>query len=206
MNDFVIKLFKKLFLLFLLNFIFSSAFANEFEIKAEKVNYKNTENKIIAEGNASAKNQDGKQIFANKIIYLKNKGLIQTFGNSKFLDNNKTLTANEFSYNINSKIINAIGNVVFVDQDKNKFFFKSFIYNEIEEKGEGSAIIAKTSDGSYLQSRNGTLDNKKKLVRLDSGEFTSCSKIKNAKGEFCPSWSLKSKKITNFIYTLYISS
>ena len=195
MNDFVIKLFKKLFLLFLLNFIFSSAFANEFEIKAEKVNYKNTENKIIAEGNASAKNQDGKQIFANKIIYLKNKGLIQTFGNSKFLDNNKTLTANEFSYNINSKIINAIGNVVFVDQDKNKFFFKSFIYNEIEEKGEGSAIIAKTSDGSYLQSRNGTLDNKKKLVRLDSGEFTSCSKIKNAKGEFCPSWSLKSKKI-----------
>ena len=195
MNDFVIKLFKKLFLLFLLNFIFSSAFANEFEIKAEKVNYKNTENKIIAEGNASAKNQDGKQIFANKIIYLKNKGLIQTFGNSKFLDNNKTLTANEFSYNINSKIINAIGNVVFVDQDKNKFFFKSFIYNEIEEKGEGSAIIAKTSDGSYLQSRNGTLDNKKKLVRLDNGEFTSCSKIKNAKGEFCPSWSLKSKKI-----------
>ena len=179
----------------MLNFIFSSAFANEFEIKAEKVNYKNTENKIIAEGNASAKNQDGKQIFANKIIYLKNKGLIQTFGNSKFLDNNKTLTANEFSYNINSKIINAIGNVVFVDQDKNKFFFKSFIYNEIEEKGEGSAIIAKTSDGSYLQSRNGTLDNKKKLVRLDSGEFTSCSKIKNAKGEFCPSWSLKSKKI-----------
>ena len=195
MNDFVIKLFKKLFLLFLLNSILSSAFANEFEIKAEKVNYKNTENKIIAEGNASAKNQDGKQIFANKIIYLKNKGLIQTFGNSKFLDNNKTLTANEFSYNINSKIINAIGNVVFVDQDKNKFFFKSFIYNEIEEKGEGSAIIAKTSDGSYLQSRNGTLDNKKKLVRLDSGEFTSCSKIKNAKGEFCPSWSLKSKKI-----------
>ena len=62
-------------LLFLLNLIFSSAFTNEFEIKAEKVNYKNNENKIIAEGNASAKNQDGKKIFANKIIYLKNKGL-----------------------------------------------------------------------------------------------------------------------------------
>ncbi len=195
MNNFVIKLFKKLSLLFLLNFIFGSAFANEFEIKAEKVNYKNTENKIIAEGNASAKSQDGKQIFANKIIYLKNKGLIQTFGDSKFIDNDKTLTANKFSYNINLKIINAIGNVVFVDQEKNKFFFKSFIYNEIEEKGEGSAIIAKTSDGSYLQSKSGTLDNKKKLVKLDNGEFTSCSNIQNAKGEFCPSWSLKSKKI-----------
>ena len=103
MNKFVIKLSKKLLLLCLLNLIFSSAFANEFEIKAEKVNYKNNENKIIAEGNASAKDQDGKKIFANKIIYLKNKGLIQTFGNSKFIDNNKILTANKFTYNINTK-------------------------------------------------------------------------------------------------------
>ena len=195
MNKFVIKLSKKLFLLCLLNLIFSSVFANEFEIKAEKVNYKNSENKIIAEGNASAINEDGKRIFANKIIYLKSKGLIQTFGNSKFIDKNKTLTANEFLYNINSKTINAIGNVVFVDQEKNRFLFKSFTYNEIEEKGKGTEIIAKTSDGSYLQSKTGKLDYKKKLVKLDSSEFTSCSKIKNSKGEFCPSWSLKSKKI-----------
>ena len=177
--------------------MFGSTFANEFEIKAEKVNYKNTENKIIAEGNASAKSQSGKKIFANKITYLKDKGLIKTLGNSKFIDNNKTLTANEFIYNINSKIINAIGNVVFVDEEKNKFFFKSFTYNEIEEKGEGTEIIAKTSDGSYLQSKKGELDNKKKLVKLGSGEFTSCSRIKNNKGEFCPSWSLKSKKIVH---------
>ena len=195
MNKFVNKLFKKLYLLCLLNLIFSSAFANEFEIKAERVNYKNTENKIIAEGNASAKNQDGKKIFANKIIYLKNRGLIQTFGNSKFIDDNKTLKADEFSYNINSKIINAVGNVVFIDQEKNKFFFKSFVYNEIEERGEGNTIVAKTSDGSYLQSKSGKLDNKKNLISLNNGKFTSCSIIKNAKGEFCPSWSLNSKKI-----------
>ena len=195
MNKFVIQLSKKLLLLCLLNLIFSSAFTNEFEIKAEKVNYKNNENKIIAEGNASAKDQNGKKIFANKIIYLKNKGLIQTFGKSKFIDNNKILTANKFTYNINTKVINAIGNVVFIDPEKNKFFFKNFTYNEIEEKGEGTEIVAKTSDGSYLQSKSGKLDNKKKLVKLDSGEFTSCSIIKNNKGEFCPSWSLKSKKI-----------
>ena len=67
MNKFVIKLSKKLLLLFLLNLIFSSAFANEFEIKAEKVNYKNNENKIIAEGNASAKDQDGKKYLQIKL-------------------------------------------------------------------------------------------------------------------------------------------
>ncbi len=195
MNKLVIKLFKKLSLICLLYLISSTAIANEFEIKAEKVNYIKTENKIIAEGNASAKNKDGKEIYSNKIIYFKNKGVIQTLGNSKFIDDSKNLTADKFSYNINSKIIKAIGNVVFIDQDKNKFFFKNFTYNEIKEQGEGNIIIAKTSDGSYLQSKKGKLDNKKKLVKLDNGEFTSCSRIKNNKGEFCPAWSLKSKKI-----------
>ena len=195
MNKFVVKLFKKLSLIYLIYLISNAAVANEFEIKAEKVNYIKTENKVIAEGNATAINKDGKKIFSNKIIYLKNKAIIQTFGNSKFVDNNKNLAADKFTYNINSKIINAIGNVVFIDQDKNKFFFKDFIYDEIKKQGEGNAIIAKTSDGLYLQSKKGKLDNKKKLVKLDNGEFTSCSKIKNAKEEFCPAWSLKSKKI-----------
>ena len=195
MNKFVNQFFKKLFLICSIYLIASATVANEFEIQAEKVNYKKTENKIIAEGNASAISKDGKKIFSNKIIYLKDKAVIRTFGNSKFIDDKKNLTADKFSYNINSKIIEAVGNVVFVDQDKNKFFFKSFTYNEIKEQGEGNEIIAKTSDGSYLQSKTGKLDNKKKLVKLDDGEFTSCSKIKNTKGEFCPAWSLKSKKI-----------
>ncbi len=195
MNKFVFQINKKISIIFLLCSIFGNVYANEFEIKAEKVNYKNDKGEIIAEGNATAKNQDGKKISADKIIYLKKKGIIRTFGDSKYTDKNKTLTAENFSYNINSKIINAVGNIVFIDQDKNKFFFKKFTYNEISQKGEGEEIIAKTADGSYLQSKSGKLDNKNKTVKLDSGEFTSCSRIKNDKGEFCPSWSLKSKKI-----------
>ena len=100
MNRFVIKTFKKFILICLLSLISSNTFSNEFEIKAEKVNYNNTEGKIIAEGNASAFNRDGKKIFANKIIYLRNIGIIQTYGDSKFTDNNKVLTADRFSYNI----------------------------------------------------------------------------------------------------------
>ena len=195
MNNFVNKKLNKFFFVFFLIFVCSKALSNEFEIKAEKVNYLNTEDKIIAEGNASATNADGKKIFADRIIYFKNKGIIETIGNSKFLDSDKNLTAEEFSYNIKSKIINARGNVIFTDEEKNKFFFKRFTYNEITEKGSGTYIKAKTSDGSYLQSKRGKIDNKNKITKLDDGEFTSCSKIKNDKGEFCPSWSLKSKKI-----------
>ena len=147
MNKFVIKTFKKFILICLLCLLSSNSFSNEFEIKAEKVNYNNTEGKIIAVGNALAFNQEGKKIFANKIIYLKNIGIIQTYGDSKFTDNNKVLTADRFSYNINSKIINANGNVIFTDKDNNKFFFNKFIYNEIKGTGNGDKIVAKTSDG-----------------------------------------------------------
>ena len=195
MNNFTIKTFKKISIVFFICIINGYAFSNEFEIEAERVNYNNVEGQIIAEGNASASNEDGKKITANKIIYFKENGIIKTIGNSKFSDEEKVLTANEFSYNVNTKIINAVGNVVFTDEDKNKFFFEKFTYNEVTEKGNGTNIKAKTSDGSYLQSKNGTLDNKNKIIRLNNGEFTSCTKIKNNTGEFCPSWSLKSKKI-----------
>ena len=62
--------------------------------------------------------------------------------------------------------INASGNVVFIDKDKNKFFFKKFTYNELTQKGTGTDVKAKTSDGSYLQSKSGKLDNKNKIVEL----------------------------------------
>ena len=48
MNKFVIKTFKKFILICLLCLLSSNAFSSEFEIQAEKVNYKNTEGKIIA--------------------------------------------------------------------------------------------------------------------------------------------------------------
>ncbi len=195
MNNFAINTLKKIFLIFFFYILNGNALSNEFEIKAEKVNYQNTQGKIIAQGNASALNNDGKKITSNKIIYFKKKGIIQTLGNSKFTDDEKILTADKFSYNINTKILNAIGNVTFTDKDKNKFFFSKFTYNELTQKGNGTDVKAKTSDGSYLQSKNGILDNKNKKIKLNNGEFTSCSKITNERGEFCPSWSLKSKKI-----------
>ncbi len=58
MNKFVIKTFKKFILICLLCLLSSNSFSNEFEIKAEKVNYNNAEGKIIAEGNALAFNQE----------------------------------------------------------------------------------------------------------------------------------------------------
>ena len=74
MNKFAIFKLKEFF--YNNNSIFNlqQIFSNEFEIKAEKVNFKKTENLIIAEGNKSlAFNNDGKKISSDKIIYFKNK-------------------------------------------------------------------------------------------------------------------------------------
>ena len=88
-------------------------------------------------------NNDGKKISSDKIIYFKNKDLIQTFGNSKFIDSNKTLTAENFSYSIASKIINASGNVVFIDKDKNKFFLKNLLITRLRKRVLGNQLLLK---------------------------------------------------------------
>ena len=61
MNNFAINTLKKIFLIFFFYILNGNALSNEFEIKAEKVNYQNTQGKIIAQGNASALNNDGKK-------------------------------------------------------------------------------------------------------------------------------------------------
>ena len=53
-----------------------------------------------------AKNQEGKQISSDKIIYNKTNQLLKTFGNSKFTDSkNRTLTADNFEYNLEKSIM-----------------------------------------------------------------------------------------------------
>tara|TARA_B100000989_G_scaffold148655_1_gene110811 strand:- start:5452 stop:7785 length:2334 start_codon:yes stop_codon:yes gene_type:complete len=185
-------LFSAIYLLVLTN----NLFADEvFEIEAEKVEYNNEKNIIIAEGNATASNSSGKKIFADKIVYYKNENIIKTSDNSKFLDGQNTLTAKEFLYYIQKKEIEANGNVTLEDEENNKFFFKKFIYNEITTEGIGQNIRGRSSDGSYLQSKKGTINKKENIIKLKDAEFTTCAKIKNKKGEFCPSWSLNSKEI-----------
>jgi len=166
-----------------------------FDIKATKINYDNSKNLIIAEGNAEAINSNGKKISANKILYYKSSNIIETSGNSKYKDENIILIGDNFSYNTKSKIVKARNNIILTDKEKNKFFFDVLEYNEIKQLGYGENIKVKTSDGSYLESNYGTIDNKKNLIQLDNGKFTTCTNLKNNKNEFCPSWSLKSKKI-----------
>lgn len=167
--------------------------SDEYEIKAENIEYKN-KNLIIANGNANAKKSTGELIYSDKIIYAKDKGLIETYGNSKFIKGLNIIEAKQFKYDLNSKIIIAQGNVKFTDSDNNKFLFNYFKYFQKTQKGYGDKIQSYSSDGSYLMAKEGMVDNNKNISILNDVNYTTCKKIKNNKEEFCPSWSLNSKK------------
>jgi len=105
----------------------NSSFAKDiYEITAKKVTYNDSKNIVIAEGDALAVNSLGKKVSSDKMVYYKNKNIIETFGSSKFEDGKIILTANNFKYDIEIKTIEAIKNVVLIDVEKNKYLFSFF--------------------------------------------------------------------------------
>ena len=70
--------------------------------------YEDDKNLIIASGNAYAKDQLGKEIYSDKIIYNKKKFTILTSEKSVYLDGRGSkLEANEFFYDLKLKKIKA---------------------------------------------------------------------------------------------------
>ena len=75
-----------------------------YTFSANKLTYSQDNNIIEATGNVIAKNQEGKQISSDKIIYNKKTQQLSTFGNSKFSDDKGgTLFAESFEYNLEKK-------------------------------------------------------------------------------------------------------
>ena len=176
----------------------NSSFAKDiYEITAKKVTYNDSKNIVIAEGDALAVNSLGKKVSSDKMVYYKNKNLIETFGSSQFEDGKIILTANNFKYDIEIKTIEAIKNVVLLDEEKNKYLFSFFKYFENEEKGFGDNMKAYLNDGSYLESETGQTNNKTEITKLDQAKYTTCSNIVDKNNKFCPTWSMKSSSTTH---------
>ena len=100
------KNYISLFLLLFASTIFfpDIVFADEeskYQLQSKKIQYIDKNNTIIAEGDAEGKDQYGKKIFSDKIIYYKSKSQIQTFKNSKYKDlKGNTIFADNFFYDL----------------------------------------------------------------------------------------------------------
>ena len=214
----IINIQKIIFFYCILIMPFNNLFAenSKFEIQSKIVNYKKNNSLIIADGEASAKDANGREIFSDRITYDKLDSIIYTNNNSVFIDkkNNKIL-AKKFIYNINLKKIEAIGNVEYYSQSGDQFSFDHFVYFENSEKGFGKKAIGLLSDGSSIEGNEAEIDNLKGVAIINSSQeksffknflnlfnseennYTPCKIItenKKKTKENCPDWSLTTKK------------
>ena len=189
------NIYKILLTLFLAFFSTNILHSQElYELEAEKIKYENKKDLIIAEGNAVAKH-DNKTIYADRIFYYKDKNIIETIGNSRFEDGNNILKANQFTYYVNLKKIIANNNVSLEDSSKNKFSFDYFEFYQDKGLGTGKNLKTRLNDGSYIEANKGNVNKRNELTTLENVNYTTCSTIYNKKNQYCPAWSLNSKKV-----------
>jgi len=218
------QIFKLKFIFFLFFFLFFKlqlvyAEISIYELKANKILYKNEIETVIAEGNAQAKDQYGKTIQADKILYNKKKSTISTSSNSIFLDTKgNALYADSFLYDLNTKNITANNNVKYIDNLGNVFKFTNLEYNESTEKGLGKNFIVTLNDKSSAEGSIGEFDNLlgtftvknkdsisffQKLINIfsvNSNFYTTCENINRTDEkiiERCPDWSLSTQETTH---------
>ena len=180
-------------------------------LNAIKLTYKDNNKIIIAEGEASAKDQFGKEIYSDFIIYDKGNKVIKTKKNSKYRDTQgNEIDADDFFYDLNIKKIKANNNVKYKEKSGNVFLFSEFEYFENSSKGFGRNVNGLLADKSSFESRFAEIDNNantitiktdtKKLSLIEKikslfnneNKYTTCENFDGKKNikEQCPDWSL----------------
>ena len=197
--------------------IFFSVFINFFpvygenslyEIVGKEIIYKDDKNLIIASGDAYAKDQFGKEIYADKIIYNKKKLTILTSNKSIYLDDKgNKLEANNFFYDLKLKKIKANGDVNYFSNTNDHLKFSSFEYYEELQRGSGENFSGLMADKSSLEGASAKIDQIKGILIVNqdkSGKkrnaYTSCEDEKGLTAsilERCPDWSITSSKTTH---------
>ena len=182
-------------------------------LNAKKLTYKDNNKIIIAEGEAIAKDQFGKEIYSDYIIYDKVNNTIKTKSNSKYKDKQgNEINADDFFYDLNIKKIKAINNVKYKEKVGNIFLFSEFEYFENSSKGFGKNAKGLMTDKSSFESKFAEIDNNsgtmslktdtKKLSLINKlkslfnneNKYTTCENSKGKKNikEQCPDWSMTS--------------
>ena len=108
---------------------------NDIVVNADEFEYRKNTNELKATGNVEVIDKSSNdQIFSNSIIYLKNKEIIYSEGNSKALVNDIVVNADEFEYRKNTNELKATGNVEVIDKSSNdQIFSNSIIYLKNKE-------------------------------------------------------------------------
>ena len=189
----------------------------QYILNAIKLTYKDNNKIIIAEGEATAKDQFGKEIYSDFIIYDKANNIIKTKKNSKYRDTQgNEIDADDFFYDLNIKKIKAINNVKYKEKSGNVFLFSEFEYFENSSRGFGKNVKGLLTDKSSFESRFAEIDNNSNTITINTdvkkvnlfnklkslfnneNRYTTCENFEGKKNikEQCPDWSLSTYQTT----------
>ena len=176
-----------------------------YNFSADRLTYSQDNNIIEATGNVVAKNQEGKLIASDKIIYNKSTQQLSTFGNSRFTDNKGgTLFAESFEYNLEKKIISAEKKVKFIDKEKNIYYFSKLSADDKFDEIIGYDINAdlnkqnlKSGDkfNEFIEPRfsGKSASIKNNITIVKDAKFTTCKKTNETDG--CAYWNLNAGEL-----------
>ena len=158
-------------------------------IKADQFIFYKLTNILEAKGSVQfVDNENDYKIFADEMIYFKNKEFVKTKGNSRAIyKTGMTIDSDEFEFNKNLKILEARNNVVFKDlKNDYEIITENIIYFKTEEKiktvGKTQSFIQSkyditSSDLNYLVDVKHLSSNKNTVIKDKNSQLYKLSKF-----------------------------
>ena len=180
---------------------------NKTLIKANKIEYFKTLEKIITYGKTEVYVNNNYTISSSDITVLQNEGVISSFKNTLIKDKYKNnFTTNEFMFFVRDEVLKA-KNVELIDSQGNISKLNSFFGNMKNGEYHGKDLKLNFYQKMFNNPENeprlygNKVNSNKNFTKISKGIFTTCKKR-----EKCPPWVLraeevehdKNKKIINY--------
>ena len=170
-------------------------------ITTNKATYDKIKDIIVTFSNSELILKEGYFLKSNKIEYDNIKKIISSGQNSILADSeSNTVNVSMFQYYLEENLFSSIGKIKIIDKDKNEYFFKELHVDTKKKEMIGSSVsvlldqknfgVSEENDPRFVANDIFISDDKSNLSKA---VFTVCKK----KGDQCPPWSLKAKRISH---------
>ena len=175
---------KLIYILFLFLFTIllkTASAAEELNINATNIELENENKKVLLRGEVSAFDKKNNRIFTDSADYYKEKGLLETFGNTKIITSGGyTVIGSNIIFDNTNKTIVSNFDTQIIDIDNNNIFLDMFSYSI--DKGmffsKGKIKIIDNKDNKYNFSEVYIDENKNQIVGSDVRVFLDEEKYK----------------------------
>ena len=169
---------------------------------SDKITYDKINEIIVTYENSKLVLNEGYKLISKNITYNIIDGILSSNHLSIFTDDEGNIIETDmFQYDIKNNLFSSLGRIKITDEIKNEYFFKELHIDTKSKEMVGSDVsvlldqknfgVSNESDPRFVA--NDILVSKN-ISKLSKAIFTSCKK---RKGDKCPPWSLKAKKITH---------